>query len=246
MTVFIRARNYTPHAGSRDIWWIVIHDMEYPERPDGAEWCARYFAGPSAPQASAHYCVDNNSIVQSVALNDIAWHAPPNSHSIGIEHAGYSAQSRADWLDSYSETELRLSAGLVYELCKRFSIPVRWLTVADLRAGKKGITSHANISEAFHMTNHRDPGVNFPVGWYLGQILAKGKVPRIPDKDGRRIVAPYLQWKEWRLGEGAFKGHDADPRTRPPIWKAAVPASYWPRLKAFLAARAKGQKPPKA
>lgn len=235
---FVPARHYTrANRRSADIWWIVIHDMEYPERPDGAEWCANFFAGRSAPEASAHYNVDNNSVVQSVHDEDIAWHAPPNSHSIGIEHAGYAAQSREQWLDAYSLAELRISAELVAGLCRKHRIPVRWLTPSDLRAGKRGITSHANVSRAFGMTNHHDPGPNFPVSWFLTKVRVKlwGDVPEDSEPRPKMVVAPYLAWKEWRLGEGKFKGHGkANPQKRPKNWKARVPRRYWLRLRDFL------------
>ena len=55
---------------------ITIRDMEYPELPTSAEWCAEFFAGKAASQASAHYSVDSNSIAQSVRDRDVAWHAP--------------------------------------------------------------------------------------------------------------------------------------------------------------------------
>ena len=55
---YLQARNFGPSLPSRTIDLLVIHDMEYPERPEGAEWCAQFFAGANAPKASAHYCLD--------------------------------------------------------------------------------------------------------------------------------------------------------------------------------------------
>jgi len=39
-----------------------------------------------------------------------------------------------------------------------------------LRAGKRGITGHAQVSEAFHRTDHTDPGTSFPVDAYLARV----------------------------------------------------------------------------
>jgi N-acetyl-anhydromuramyl-L-alanine amidase AmpD len=169
-TTFIQARNYTK-GRSVPIDVLVIHTMEAPEKPDTAENVAKWFAGSTAPQASAHYCIDNNSIVQCVHDKDVAWHAPgANSNGLGFEHAGRAAQSAKDWSDAYSETMLRISAGLAAEKCREYRIPVVWLREADLKAGRRGITGHAQVSRAFKRSNHTDPGTNFPIERYLGYI----------------------------------------------------------------------------
>ena len=167
---FLPARNYTPARG-RAIDLIVIHDMEYPEKPESALWCAEFFAGPAAPRASAHYSIDSRSIVQSVADHDVAWHAPgANTNGIGIEHAGYAKQSREEWLDDYSRSELSISAALVARLVATYGIPIRWLEADELRVrGVRGITGHRNVSMAFGGT-HTDPGPNFPIDVYLDLI----------------------------------------------------------------------------
>ena len=169
---FFPAKNFTATTG-RTIDLIVIHDMEYPETPSGAEWCAGFFAGPSAPRASAHYTVDNDTIVQCVSDSDVAWHAPgANNNGIGIEHAGYAKQSRDEWLDDYSRRELTLSARLVSRLCSAYGIPHQWLDAAALKKrGARGITGHRDVSLAFGGT-HTDPGPNFPIDFYLALVGA--------------------------------------------------------------------------
>lgn len=149
---------------------IVLHCMEYPEKPDSAEWCARYFAGLEgrAPRASAHACVDSDSIVQCVPWDQIAWHAPgANTTGIGIEHAGYGKQSLADWMDAYSQSMLDLSAWLAAELCTKFQIPIDFVDASELLAGAAGITTHAEVTRAWRRSTHTDPGIGFPIGDYL-------------------------------------------------------------------------------
>ena len=152
--------------------------MEMAERPTSAEDCAHFFA-TTTNEASAHYCVDENSVVQCVKDSDVAWHAPGADHNgIGIEHAGFAKQTHDEWVgDKASLGLLDTSAGLVAVKCKRYGIPVKWLWVADLKHGQRGITSHANVSKAFGLSTHCGSGPAFPVGKYLQMVkahMAKG------------------------------------------------------------------------
>jgi N-acetyl-anhydromuramyl-L-alanine amidase AmpD len=167
---FVQARNFT-RGRSNAIDVLVIHTMESPEKPDTAESVANWFAGSTAPQASAHYCIDDNSVVQCVKDEDVAWHAPGANHNgLGFEHAGRAAQVKHDWSDEYSTSMLERSAQLVAEKAKEHQIPVMWLQPADLRAGKRGITGHVQVSDAFKRSDHRDPGTSFPVEAYLALV----------------------------------------------------------------------------
>lgn len=167
---FVQARNYTP-ANRTSVDVIVVHTMETPESAGRAWSVAQWFGGSTAPQASAHYCVDDTEVVQSVKDEDVAWHAPgANSDGIGIEHAGAASQSKAQWQDPYSAAQLKLSAKLAASLASRYEIPVKWLSVEDLKDNKRGITSHNNVSLAFRQSTHTDPGVSFPVDRYLKMV----------------------------------------------------------------------------
>ena len=82
---------------------------------------------------------------------------------------------------TYSTKLLELSAELVAQKCAKYDIPAVWLTAAQLRAGKRGITGHAQVSEAFKRTDHTDPGKSFPVEAYLA---------RVREHLGDKFVAP--------------------------------------------------------
>lgn len=173
---FVQARSFNRLANKKNTL-IVIHDMEYPETMQAAESVAAWFAGASAPQASAHYCIDADSVVQCVRDEDVAWHTPGkigdylNNFSLGLEHAGYAKQTATDWADEFSTAMLLRSAQLVATLCHTYSIPPVRLSAADLKAGKlTGITGHADCTTATGSGTHWDPGPNFPWDWYIEQV----------------------------------------------------------------------------
>jgi len=198
---FIQAKNYR-QGGNLPVNRLVLHSMEAEEKGDTAEAIANYFARGTV-MASCHYMADNNSIVMGVKEEDTAWHAPPNQHSIGIEHAGYARQSAAEWADAYSEAMLRLSAVLAADICTRHQLPVVFLPAADLLAGRRGITTHAEVSKAWHQTDHTDPGPNFPMAHYLNLVrgaMAPKEVKRMWDPPLQ--VVDFLPW--WQGGGGGY------------------------------------------
>lgn len=147
---------------ARKIDLVVLHDMEAPERLDTAENVAAYFARPTT-KASAHYCVDRDSIIECVPLKDVAWAAPGANHNgIQIEFAGYARQTPAQWNDAYSKEMLQRGAELTAWLLKRFNIPVKFVDSLGLKRGERGITTHREVSLAFKLSSHTDPGPSFP------------------------------------------------------------------------------------
>lgn len=169
---FIQARNF--NLANRDhVRLIVVHTMENPEKPGTALGVARWFAGPQAPQASAHYCVDSATVVQCVKETDVAWGAPSaNRDGVHIEHAGYGRQTLADWSDDYSSQMIRLSAQLAAEIAARWGIEPRRLTIAEVADGKTpGFCGHADVTAAFRTKGgHIDPGPNFPWALYIARV----------------------------------------------------------------------------
>ena len=210
---FIQARNFTA-AGRTAIDLIVLHTMEAPQKGSTAENVANWFAGASAPQASAHYCIDNNSIVQCVRDRDVAWHAPGANHDgLGFEHAGFARFSAAEWANDYNQAMLARSATLAAEKCDEYGIPAVWLSPAELRAGKRGLTSHNNVSQAWHRSTHTDPGPNFPVPQYLS--LVKARLGKPATGAERRELPPTLRkgaqgWQVKRL-QRLLAAHGFDP-----------------------------------
>jgi len=172
---FIQAKNYQ-WAKDRPIALIVIHTMESPEKPGTAGAVAQWFAGSSAPMASAHVCVDADEIVECVKPEHIAFGAPKaNRNGIHIEHAGRAAQSSAQWADEYSVRMLALSARYAAGIAARYGIPIRRLTPGQIAAGEKGFCGHVDVTHAFRTPGgHVDPGPEFPWDLYLTMVQQAG------------------------------------------------------------------------
>lgn len=151
---------------------VVIHSTVSPCVPGGRHAIADYFRSPAAG-GSAHYVADPVSCVQVVHDHIIAWHAPPNAHSFGIEMCDMPGPLPGDhfipavwkaarrtwrWRHPNQKAMLHVTAQLTAELCLAYSIPAVWLAPRQLRAGRKGVTSHANVSRTWHQSTHWDPG----------------------------------------------------------------------------------------
>jgi len=169
---FLQAKQYTP-ANRTYIRLIVLHSMEAPEKGATAEAVANYFHNLNR-KASAHYCVDNNSIVQCVQCKDVAYGAPgANKDGIHIEMAGYARQSLAEWKDEYSLNMIDNVAQLCAKvLCPKYHIPAVYLDAVSLKSKPtaKGFTTHRMITQAYKMGTHTDPGPFFPVDMFLEKV----------------------------------------------------------------------------
>ncbi len=167
---FIQARHW--QWADRDaIRLIVVHTMESPEKPGTARAVAKWFAGATAPMASAHVCVDNVEQIECVKPQHIAFGAPgANRDGYQIEHAGRAAQSALDWQDPFSVAMLVLSARQAASIAHRYIIPATKLGAAELLAGAHGFCGHVDVTQAYHKSTHTDPGPHFPWEQYLALV----------------------------------------------------------------------------
>lgn len=161
------------HSGTNNkpIKRVVIHSAVMPCEPGRARQLARMNREGSGG-GSWHYAVDPDETVQCSYDSVVCWHAPPNQNSIGIEMADWPAplpapegssrwkalRLRWRWTGRNHRRMLGRTARLTAELCLAYDLPIRFLSPADLRAGKRGITTHANVSKAWGQSTHWDPG----------------------------------------------------------------------------------------
>jgi len=148
---------------------IVIHDMEVDAPNTAAEAVGNYFEMGSSG-GSTQYGIDNNSIQQYLPPTAIPWGAPyVNTQGIHIEQMGKAGWSTEKWKTRAKGTIDRC-AWLVAKLSIDFNIPIDHLSVAELRAGKRGVVTHYDCTKAFG-GSHTDPGPQYP----LKMMLDKAK-----------------------------------------------------------------------
>lgn len=151
---------------------VVIHSTVSPCQAGGRYDIAAYFRHPSSG-GSAHYVVDPVGIVQVVGDHTVAWHAPPNPHSFGIEMTDIPGPVPGDkfipavwkaarrtwrWRRPEQQAMLHLTAQLTAQLCGAYDIPATFIGPRALRRGRHGVTTHNNVSRAWGQSTHWDPG----------------------------------------------------------------------------------------
>ncbi|MBI4616079.1 MAG: N-acetylmuramoyl-L-alanine amidase [Planctomycetes bacterium] len=163
---WVPSPHYTPRS-SRAIRYVVIHTVQ------GSYRGALSWFQNRRSRVSAHFVVAGDGrLGQSVAENDIAWHAGNSTYnalSIGIEHEGFVSDP-----GSYTEAMLRKSAALTRYLCDVYGVPI----------DRGHIVGHVEIPGA----THTDPGPHFPWDHYMRLVQEAG---RDPDRE-RRQRADFL------------------------------------------------------
>ena len=201
---FVQASGYTSGRPDGPPLWIVIHDMEAGETPTTAENTAQYFAtGAGGRDVSSHYCADNTSVVQCVRLADVAWtvgNRPGNNRGINWELSGFAAQGREQWLDPFGVAMFGQIAPIIRADAAKYGIPLRRCTIDDLKAFRPGITSHNDLRLAFGVTDHTDPGPNFPWDYLLAALTGEDDMSAETEQMVKDI------W--WAM----FKADTVDPR----------------------------------
>lgn len=137
---------------------IVMHDTE----GGTAQSIARYFS-TVASGGSAHLVIDDQTCYRCLDDNQIPWAAPgANLNGFHIEQCGYAKWTTVIWKLSHIRT-LRRAAYKAAFHCKKFGIPPRFVWADGIRAGKKGITTHAEVTKAYpKLGSHTDPGPGWP------------------------------------------------------------------------------------
>lgn len=205
---FVQAKHY--YVGrKKPVRLIVIHCTVSKEVGTGAEAVAQYFKNIDR-RASAHCAIDSNSSVGCVHDGDTAFAAAgANSDGYHIEIVGMPDQTVDQWLDDFSRATLDRSADIARAKATKWSVPTRWLSVAEIRAGKAGFCTHEDISKAYPevSTGHWDPGPNFPKQFFMNLVNKDQEDDDVPDANQVEAAKfqAVQQWYECYLQIEGFK-----------------------------------------
>lgn len=175
------------HSGrdNHPVTRVVVHSAVMPCEPGRARQLgAMNRAGSTG--GSWHYATDPAETIQCSWDSFVCWHAPPNSHSIGIEMADWPKpvpQTKLlrlqairvwRWLGSNHRRMLQRTADLTGHLCAAYGLPPRYLGWRELRANPRaqGWTTHRQVSLAFGQSSHWDPGL-WPRRRFAKMVRAK-------------------------------------------------------------------------
>ncbi len=212
-----RQPNPSSPRGGAPVLWFLLHTQEGGNPADGARALANYLQN-TANQVSYHYVVDNSGTVIDVVDTDRAsWSVlSANPRSINFCFAG----SRASWTRQQWFYNMRrgidCAAWIAVQDGRKYEIPARSISPADLGRGVKGVADHNAITVGLGVGNHTDVGKNFP--WdYLNQKMTEYSSPAtkppaqeddmaFTDEDRRKLDYIYEQ-----LGPGVDQwGEDGD------------------------------------
>lgn len=160
---YVPANGLGPH---RDITqMIVMHATGNPNDPPASAFDEVQYAARNPEGTSAHLTVDATSCYQSVPLDRVAYGCFPtgNARSLQVEQVSHDHDSptRPVWMNA---------AKYVARLVKLYNIPIVKLSPADLRAGKRGICGHVDVTNAWGEGDHTDPGPAFPWAMFLAEV----------------------------------------------------------------------------
>lgn len=187
---FVEPRSWNVGRANGQPSVIVIHSTDGSEglrsAEDGAAYDARRTDG-----TSTHYFHDQDSTIQCVYTYDRANHARATGNRIGIAHelCGMGGQTAAQWHDAASIGTLLQAAKQCARDAKKYGIPRRRLTPAQLRNGEKGFAGHVDITNAFAESTHTDPGPGFPWTEFLAMVENEMEISPLNANDQNQIRA---------------------------------------------------------
>jgi hypothetical protein len=153
--------------------WAVVHTSEGSEGLNSAEGLVKFIGTPATPApnlnlASYHEVFDTDGIFPVVPHDKRANHAGGgNVNGLGGCIPGTARQTRAQWFDDITAQYLERCAEWLADLHIAYGIPLVKLLPDDLVAGRRGVCGHVDVSNAFHKSDHTDPGTSFPWDWLI-------------------------------------------------------------------------------
>lgn len=210
---------------------LVVHTSEGGEGLASAESLGAFMTLPgdridptdgSRFGASYQYVTDTDRVLPATPDNVVAYAAAGgNNDGIHVCIPGRAAQTRAQWLDSVSRAYIRQAAAVLVDKAMEHSIPLERLTVAQIVAGQDGYCGHVDVSNAYHRSDHTDPGAQFPWDVLAADIAAL----TTPEAPTMATLASSVRILDTRLNGGSRVAPGSSLRVgvlTPPAWAGAA------------------------
>lgn len=193
---------------------LVLHTAEGARNVDEL---ARFFA-TTDKAVSAHSAVDDTRRRDLLGFQHTAYAAPgANADGEHLELCGFARWTRSEWL-THHPGMLEQTAHWLAERCKARGIPAVALGPAELRADRRGITTHHSVSLAFRRSSHTDPGPGFP----LDVVVARTKALLTPHPTTASKAVPRYPGRPLTMGSRGAAVSLWQRRMRQRGWAIAV------------------------
>lgn len=178
---------------------IVIHCTAgaEPSSPGAARSTVAYAKNTDRP-SSFHYVGDAETELQYVYDSVVAYHAPPNQHSLGYELCcSLSNSGKGHWEERGHRKMVKRAARTCARLALAYDVPMRWRNGSQLRAGQQGFCGHSDVRDAWGQTTHWDPGPYFPKLAFMTLVRGYAEAIESPEKDrGLELAIRHLEKKK--------------------------------------------------
>ncbi len=171
---------------------VVVHDSESGDGSAQSLVAAlqrpgdRPIAGTTRKYGSGYHAVTdgNGGYIEVADATAGPFAAPPaNKQWWHVCMPGRAAQSRDEWLDDLSRNHIRGVARFIVDKAAIDGFPFDRLNVSNLLAGDRGYCGHVDISNAWHQSDHTDPGPGFPWDVLAADIAALTQPAPHPNPD---------------------------------------------------------------
>lgn len=186
-------------------WYVTIHNTSN----DATARAEANYAKVRTDGVGAHYFIDNIEVLQSTDTDWCVGHVGStqgNTRGISYEITGINAWTRNQWLANVAWGQL---AAVIARDCGHFGIPVRLLTLDQMRAfnsSNKGFVTHDMCRLAWGGTTHTDPGPGFPMDHLLALV--------------GQLNGDDMSWEEIPAGGNNFTYGQITLGTNVAVWKA--------------------------
>ena len=152
--------------------YLVLHTSEQSgaEDPQDAEDLAKYLQSPGdRPGSNGNYgssyhgITDTDRVLPCVRDTFVAYAAGGgNKDGLHLCLPVKAGQTREQWLDATSRPYIMQAALWIVDKSKRYGIPIRRISIEQLKGGSWGYCDHNTVSKAFGKSTHTDCGPTFP------------------------------------------------------------------------------------